>query len=240
MISLLQIDKMTKEQVEYGSHTIEFELKYSDRKTLGVKILPDTSVYVTAPTDLPLSKIKENIAKKARWIIKQKTYFLNFDTTEVTYQIKSGYSVHYLGRQYKVMVQLAAKNEVNYNGNLFLITVKNKEKAQAVFDQWLKERAMIRITEIAKPIITKFGETFFMPKEIFFQDMPKRWGSCTIKDKLIFNPKLIHTPKRCIEYVVMHELCHMIHKHHNDNFFKLLTQMMPDWEKRKAKLDSYL
>lgn len=231
---------MSKEQFVYGNNTIEFELNHSNRKTLGVKIMPDTSVHVTAPLDLSLVKIKENLTTKARWIIKQKTHFLNFDATEISYQIKSGYSLHYLGRQYKVIVQIGNKNEVTYNGNQFLVKVENKEKAQIVFDKWLKERAMAKITEIAKPIIKRFGDTFFTPKEIFFQDMPKRWGSCTIKDKLIFNPKLIHTPKRCIEYVVMHELCHMIHKHHNDNFFKLLTQMMPDWEKRKAKLDGYL
>ncbi|MEC4048693.1 SprT family zinc-dependent metalloprotease [Flavobacterium sp. SUN046] len=225
---------MRKEQVIYGSYTIEFELKYSKRKTLGVKILPDTSVYVTAPLELSLEKIKENILKKASWIIKQKTYFLNFNATEVSYEIKSGYTVHYLGRQYKLVVEKSIKDEIAYKGNLFLISVKNKEKAQFLFDQWIKDRAIHKITEIAKPIIKKFSKRFFTPSEIFFQDMPTRWGSCTIKDKLIFNTKLIHTPKRCIEYVVMHELCHMIHKHHNDNFFKLLTLMMPDWRKEKT------
>lgn len=69
--------------------------------------------------------------------------------------------------------------------------------------------------------------------------MPTRWGSCTVKNKLIFNPRLIHVPKRCIEYVIMHELCHLIHKHHNKDFFELLTLKMPDWEKRKEKLDKY-
>lgn len=231
---------MMKEQIRYGSHTIEFELKYSNRKTLGVKVLPDTSVYVTAPLELTLEKVKENLSKKASWIIKQKTYFLNFDSTIVSYEIKTGYSVHYLGRQYKLIVEKSVKNEVLYKGNLFLVSVKDKRKAQTFFDQWLRERAILKITEIAKSIIKKFGDRYFIPSEIFFQDMPTRWGSCTIKDKLIFNPKLIHTPKRCIEYVVMHELCHMIHKYHNDNFFKLLTSMMPDWEKRKIKLDTYL
>lgn len=231
---------MMKDHIRYGSHTIEFELQYSNRKTLGIKVLPDTSVYVTAPLELSLEKIKENLFKKASWIIKQKTYFLNFDTTVVSYEIKSGYSVHYLGRQYKIIVEKSAKYGVDYKGNLFLVSVKDKEKAQVFFDQWLRERAILKITEIAKSIIKKFGDRYFAPSEIFFQDMPTRWGSCTIKDKLIFNPKLIHTPKRCIEYVVMHELCHMIHKNHNDVFFKLLTLMMPDWEKRKIKLDTYL
>ena len=112
-------------------------------------------------------------------------------------------------------------------------------EAQMLFDEWLKQRAHSKISEIAKPIIKKFSERFKAPNDIYFQDMPTRWGSCTIKNKLIFNPKLIHTPKRCIEYVIMHELCHTVHKHHNQDFFDLLTLMMPDWEKRKEKLDSF-
>lgn len=227
------------ECIIYGKQKIEFELKYSTRKTIGIKILPDTSVQVIAPLETPLEKIKENVLKKANWICKQKSYFLDFDVTEVTYEIKSGYSVLYLGRQYKLIVEKSKKDNVTYKGNLFLVSVKNKEKAQLVFEQWFRHRATIKIAEIAKPIIKKFAERFETPHDIYFQDMPTRWGSCTIKNRLIFNPKLIHTPKRCIEYVVMHELCHIIHKHHNQDFFNLLTLMMPDWEKRKEKLDSF-
>lgn len=229
-----------KESIQYGKQKIEFELQYSKRKTIGVKIQPDCSVFVVAPLEISLEKIKEALLKKARWICKQKSYFLNFDTTEITYKIKSGYSVLYLGRQYKLVVEKSNKEDVTYKGNLFLITVKNKERAQVVFEQWLRQKAHNKISEIAKPVIKKFSERFDAPKDIYFQDMPTRWGSCTVKNKLIFNPKLIHTPKRCIEYVIMHELCHTVHKHHNQNFFNLLTLMMPDWENRKEKLDSFI
>lgn len=228
-----------KESIQYGKNEIEFELQYSNRKTIGIKILPDASVFVVAPLEISLEKIKESLLKKAHWICKQQSYFLNIDATEISYEIKSGYSILYLGRQYKLIVEKSDKEEVTYKGNLFLITVKNKEKAQMLFDEWLKQRAHSKISEIAKPIIKKFSERFKAPNDIYFQDMPTRWGSCTIKNKLIFNPKLIHTPKRCIEYVIMHELCHTVHKHHNQDFFDLFTLMMPDWEKRKKKLDSF-
>ena len=99
-----------KESIVYGKQKIEFELKYSKRKTIGVKILPDTSVYVIAPVETSLDKIKENLLKKASWICKQKSYFLNFDATEISYEIKSGYSVLYLGRQYKLMVEKSNKD----------------------------------------------------------------------------------------------------------------------------------
>lgn len=231
---------MTKESFTYGKHSIPFTLQYASRKTIGVKVQPDTSVHVTAPVALNLDTIKENLLKKARWICKQKSYFLNIDGTPLDYEIKSGYSILYLGRQYKIVVEKAEKDGVSYKGNLFLISVKNKDRTKQVFQEWLKHRSKQIIAEIAKPIIKKFSEQFSVPEHIYFQDMPTRWGSCTIKNKLIFNPKLIHTPKRCIEYVVMHELCHTVHKHHNRTFFELLTSLMPDWEKRKMKLDLFV
>jgi predicted metal-dependent hydrolase len=225
--------------IRYGNTKIEYDLQYANRKTIGVKIMPDASVHVIAPTELPLDKIKESLLKKASWIIKQKSHFLNFEATEFGYEIKTGYSILYLGRQYKLIVKESNKDEIRYEGNLFLVTVNYKTKAKILFDKWLRQRAVAKIIEISKPIINRFKTKFKAPSEIYFQYMPTRWGSCTMNDKLIFNPNLIHIPKRCIEYVVMHELCHLVHKHHNKNFFDLLTSMMPDWEKRKEKLDTY-
>lgn len=236
----LQTNSKMKDQIVFGKHQIDFELKYAKRKSLGIKVQPDTSVLITAPLDIPLDKIKAAVSKKAMWILKQKSFFLNMDAINNELIVKSGYSVHYLGRQYKIVIEKALKDEVIYKGNLFLVSLKKREDAQKVFEFWFRQRAIFKITEIARPIIKKFALKYEAPADIFFQEMPTRWGSCTIKNKLIFNPKLIHTPKRCIEYVVMHELCHIVHKHHNSNFFEFLTSMMPDWEKRKEKLNTYL
>lgn len=229
-----------KEQIQFGRHIIDFDLEYTNRKSLGIKVLPDTSVVVTAPLNLALDKIQEAVLGKAMWILNQKTYFLSMDIIVNDLIVKSGYSVNYLGRRYKLMVEQGKNDNVAYQGNLFLITVKKKADAQKVFENWLRQRAHLKITEIAKPIINKFSTLFEAPSEIHFQEMPTRWGSCTVSNKLIFNPRLIHTPKRCIEYVVMHELCHIVHKNHSNDFFDLLTKLMPDWEKKKAKLDSYV
>jgi predicted metal-dependent hydrolase len=226
-------------QIQFGKHTINFELKYAARKTLGIKVNPDTSVLVTAPQDLSIDKINEVVRKKAMWILNQKSYFLEMNPIDNEIIIKTGYSVHYLGRRYKLAIEVNNKEEVAYKGNLFLITAKKKERAEMVFKEWLKHKAMQKILEFSKPLIKKFASVYQVPDKLAFQEMPTRWGSCTVENKLIFNPRLIHTPKRCIEYVIMHELCHLVHKHHNKDFFDLLTHMMPDWEKRKDKLDTF-
>ena len=70
--------------------------------------------------------------------------------------------------------------------------------------------------------------------------MPTRWGSCTPRGKIILNPELIKAPKGCIEYVIIHELCHLIYHDHTRKFIDLQTKEMPDWEKWKSKLENLL
>ena len=225
--------------VEFGSRKIEFTVKYTARKTFGIKVSPDKTVHVSVPLETSMGEIEKWVVKKATWIFKQQHYFNTLELYDINYEIKSGYSVFYLGRQYKIIIEISKKEEVSYLGNQFLILVKKKENAPIIFEKWLKERAIQKISEIALPLMKKFEKIYQVPSKIHFQEMPTRWGSCTVKNKLIFNPRLIHVPRRCIEYVIMHELCHLIHKHHNKDFFDFLTLKMPDWEKRKQKLDQY-
>ena len=225
--------------VEFGSRKIEFTVKYTARKTFGIKVSPDKTVHVSVPLETSMEEIEKWVVKKATWIFKQQHYFNTLELYDINYEIKSGYSVFYLGRQYKIIIEISKKEEVSYLGNQFLILVKKKENAPVIFRKWLKERAIQKISEIALPLMKKFEKNYKVPSKIHFQEMPTRWGSCTVKNKLIFNPRLIHVPRRCIEYVIMHELCHLIHKHHNKDFFDFLTLKMPDWENRKQKLDQY-
>jgi predicted metal-dependent hydrolase len=68
--------------------------------------------------------------------------------------------------------------------------------------------------------------------------MPKRWGSCTKEGKILLNPLLVSAPKDCIDYVIIHELCHTLQHNHSQRFFTLLTTLMPDWQTRKQHLNT--
>jgi len=70
--------------------------------------------------------------------------------------------------------------------------------------------------------------------------MKLRWGSCSANGNIILNPELIKAPKACIEYVIIHELCHLLHRNHTKAFFALQSRVMPDWEKWKNKLENFM
>lgn len=240
---------MTKETFIYGTQTIDFELIYSDRKTLGITVQPDLSVQVKAPKNASRENIFKKIEKRASWIVEQKRYFLSFLPRQEDYLYKSGESHFYLGRRYQLKIQKSSKNlgsssskskgEVFYQGRYILIETNNfaRENIKQLLDNWYKERAKIKFTEYAEPLIQQFKKHGVEPKALYIQNMKYRWGSCSAKGNIILNPKLIKASKPCIEYVILHELCHLIHRNHSRPFFRLLAQEMPDWEKWKEKLE---
>lgn len=106
--------------------------------------------------------------------------------------------------------------------------------------QWYRKKAKIKFAEIAEPLIQKFKKYNIEITGLYIQDMPTRWGSCTPKGKIILNPELMKAPKPCIEYVIIHELCHLVYHDHTKKFIDLQTKEMPDWKKWKNKLKRLL
>lgn len=233
---------MELEEITYGNQTIDFELTYSDRKTLGITVNPDLSVQVKAPQNASREKIFEKVEKRASWIIEQKQYFLSFQPRRKEYLYKSGESHYYLGRRYQLKIIEGSAEAVSYKGRYLQVETKNNEPIhiKGLLEVWYKERAKIKFAEYAEPLIMRFKKYEVEPKELYIQSMKYRWGSCSAKGNIILNPELIKAPKPCIEYVIIHELCHLIHRNHTKAFFRLLSQEMPDWEKWKEKLERFM
>jgi predicted metal-dependent hydrolase len=229
-----------KDSIQFGSQTIVYTISFSERRTLGITITPDIEVLVKAPQNTSIEKIKEKVNKKAPWIIKQQSYFLSFHPKTPARKYVSGETHLYLGRQYLLKVTKSNKNEVKYKGRYIEVLTNKKEKAKELTKQWYRQRAKIKFVEIAEPLITKFKKYNVEPTVLYIQDMPTRWGSCTPKGKIILNPELIKAPRPCIEYVIIHELCHLLHHDHTRKFIDLQTREMPDWEKWKNKLERLL
>lgn len=226
--------------IQFGSKQIDFHLSYSDRKSLGITITPDTEVLVKAPIDTPIDKVKDKIRKRASWIIKQQSFFLSFYPKIPVRKYVSGETHLYLGMQCMLQVTIGNKNEVKYKGRIIEVVTKHKKNVGELLKQWYRDKAKDKFLALAEPYIQRFKKYNVEPTDIVIQDMPTRWGSCTAKGKIILNPELIKAPKHCIEYVIIHELCHLVHRDHTQKFIALQTKEMPDWEKWKGKLEMLL
>lgn len=229
-----------KSSLQFGSRVIQYALEFSGRKTLGITVDPDMQVLVKAPEGTSMEKIHAVLLKKAAWIIKQQNFFLSFHPKTPLRRYVNGETHLYLGRQYQLKVEEEKYNGIRFSGRYMIASVKQKDKVKQVVKGWYRERAKMKFAEIAEPLIKNFERYGVEPASLFIQEMPTRWGSCTPKGKIILNPELIKAPKGCIEYVIVHELCHLVHHHHTQRFFELQEKEMPDWEKWKERLERLL
>jgi predicted metal-dependent hydrolase len=227
-------------EITYGTSLIPYTVKFSNRKTLGITVTPEGEVFLIAPVGATITQIEDKLLKRARWIIKQRLYFHSFGERTPEKKFISGESHYYLGRQYILRVSEGKSNSAKYKGRYFEVICTSKSNAMLLMKEWYRERAKIKFAEIAEPIISRFTKYGVAPSSLYIQEMKNRWGSCTPKGKIILNTELIKAPKPCIEYVITHELCHLVHGDHTKAFFELLQTEMPDWERWKSKLEKMM
>ena len=218
-----------KDCIEYGSVVMEYAVEYRARKTLGICVHPDGSVEVKAPMEAPLEQIRKHVHRRAPWIYKQQRYFSSFGIHTPERKYVSGESHLYLGRQYMLRVVDSERNGVHYKGNILEVECRRRKDVRS-----------LKFEEYAVPLIARFNRYQVKPSAIKLKEMATRWGSCTATGQILLNPRLVCAPRICIEYVIMHELCHLVYRNHTKAFYELLTQEMPDWEKWKMKLEKLM
>lgn len=233
--------------IEYGSKRIDFRLEYSDRRTLGITVTPDLDVLVKAPVDTAVDVVKEKLRKKAPWIIRQLSFFLSFHPRLTDRKFIGGETHLYLGKQYRLKVisdELRVVSEwVKLKGQFLEVCARDNTKVKALVEAWYFDKAKEKFHQLAEPLFDSFTSRHNLSLNTYhlsLRQMPTRWGSCTAKGRIILNPELIKAPKACIEYVIVHELCHLIHHDHTQRFLDLQTKEMPEWEKWKNKLEKLL
>lgn len=228
------------DSIQFGSRKISYVVKYSNRKTLGITVTPEMQVQVNAPLSASPEKVAAMVIKKAPWIIKQLNYFLPFHPKTPARRYINGETHLYLGRQYQLKITVGKTDLLSFKGRYMQVQHKPNSKPADIIKVWYKERAKRLLPEIAEPLIQQFAKYGVEPSSIYLYQMPTRWGSCSPKGRILLNPELLQAPKGCIEYVIIHELCHLVHRYHNDKFFQLQSQHMPDWEKWKQRLEKLL
>ena len=234
---------MLKQELQYGNTRIKYSLVFDDRKTLGIKVYPDKSVHVVAPTDSTIEKIEEKVRSKASWIIRQQDFFMSFHPMTPPRKYISGETHLYLGRQYRLKVKESDQPSVKLQGGNIVVETKDKadrKKVEQQLRRWYKSKAEIHFNKLFEEQLP-VAKTFFNgTPTLKYRWMEKRWGSCDSKAQVHLNLELIKAPKRCIEYVIVHELCHLVHLNHSTAFFDLLEKLLPDWRETKYRLEKIM
>lgn len=229
--------------VKYGTTIIRYSVSFSDRKTLAIEVHPDLSVRAVAPKGSSDKDIREKILKRAKWIRKHQRYFEEFLPGTPGREYVSGETHYYLGRRYVLRVRKSDEPSVRLRGSELVVLTNDPNDTSSLkllLSGWYYNHAQARFQQSLTEALTKFKSYQLEMPSMIIRRMPKRWGSCTPGGKIILNPEIIKAPGRCIDYVVTHELCHLVYQNHGRAFKELQNKVMPGWEKWKLKLEKVL
>lgn len=239
--SVLVMVEKPKQSVLFGQTEITYGVNACDRKTLAIHVYPDGQVMVDAPMTASHAAIAAKVKKKASWIFKQQLQFATYPPALPQRRYVSGETHRYLGRQYRLQVNQGLVDQVKLVHGRLLVetpTPNNTEKVRTLVQDWYRLRAKAVFLDRYALCVKQVAKCDIHHQQGFqLRFMPNRWGSCTAQGNIILNPELIAAPKDCIDYVIMHELCHLKERNHSQAFYKLLSVVMKDWELRRKRLN---
>lgn len=224
----------------YGSAVIDYTLIRSPRSSLSISVLPDGGVSVLAPQEADPAEVDERVKRRARWILRQQRRFAEFRPRTPPRQFVGGETHRYLGRQYRLKIDAAEKDRVLLRSGRLVVESRfpeDRDWSRVLVRRWMRQRAREVLREryeAAGPVIAALG---IKQPPLMICPMKKRWGSHTISGRVLLNDMLISARRDCIDYVIVHEICHVIEPNHSPRFFRLLRRFMPDWERRKEVLE---
>lgn len=208
---------------------IEYQIKYSNRKTLNISVERDRSIVVRAPHYLTPEKIDKMVQSKRQWIKEKLNHAQKYPLITETKEFVSGETLMYLGKNYQLLVVDEEFDGVEFDQR-FKISKANQPKANELFKKWYLKQALIKI----EPLATKYAKSLGVQYNQFkTSEMKYRWGSCTPANNIIFNWRIIKAPMFVLEYLVAHELVHLTENNHTPRFWNILSIQVPNYEKAK-------
>ena len=207
----------------------EYEIKYSNRKTLNITVERDRKIIVRAPENLSLEKIEHIVESKKQWIREKLNHAQKYPAIPETKEFISGETLMYLGKNYQLIVVDEAIEGIEFNQR-FKISKANQAKANELFKEWYLNQALNKIEPLAKDYAKSLGVEYNGCKT---SEMKYRWGSCTPNNNIIFNWRIIKAPMFVVNYLVAHELVHLIESNHTPEFWNILSIQVPAYQKAK-------
>lgn len=214
---------------------IDYSIVYSDRKTISIIIERDRRVIVRAPKNASKDRIYDEVNKRKRLIQRKINYSQKYPIVFQTKEFVSGESLMYLGKNYKLFVVDEDIEGVSFD-NKFFISKENQDRANELFKKWYQREATKIIIPKSEQIAGQIGVKY---NSINILDLKYRWGSCTPKDNIHFNWRLIKAPMNVIEYIIVHELTHLLEANHTPEFWNRVSTQLPSYSKAKNWLKEY-
>lgn len=235
----LRAKEMENMQIQHNNEIITIYIIRSRRKTACLRILPDGRAEVRGPKLMSDAFVREFVQAKADWILKKRREAAEYQSKKRIHTYQSGDVFLYLGMEYVLSIKAAGRKRMELAKKeeerlLLLYTVSFETKGiERQIKEWYKKQAEEYITKQVEYYAQMIPGKY---ESITMENRKGRWGSCSSKGGLTFNWRLMMAPPEIIDYVVVHELCHLEHMDHSPSYWRAVESVLPDYKLRKEWL----
>jgi predicted metal-dependent hydrolase len=217
---------------------LSYQIVRSRRATADIVIERDGRVIIRAPQQIPDERIEDVVESKRYWIYKNLAEWRDLNATRVLREYRNGEGFLYLGRSYRLLLVADQEEPLVLKGGRFclrrdLVDVGEMPAARAAFRDFYIARGTERITSRVNYYAPKVGVA---PRKVAVRELGNRWASCSPTGNVAFHWKCLMAPPAIIDYIIVHELCHLHHLDHTEAFWNEVDKVLPDYRERKAWL----
>jgi predicted metal-dependent hydrolase len=224
-----------EEQVQFGSSTISYSIIKSRRVKTSEIIVESDKVVVRVPFNKPVSDIHEIVKKKANWIIKKQLEYKRLNPQIIKATFQHGSTLSYLGKNYplKIINNHVGSGQIELAKGEFLIFMNGSNNSmksiKMLYEKWLTETAQFFVDNKIQLYSRQLGVE---PRQVIFKNLKNRWGSATKDGVINLSLNLLKAPTDIIDYMILHELCHLEIKEHSHRFWDLVHKFMPNYQEK--------
>jgi predicted metal-dependent hydrolase len=220
---------------------IDYKVIFSRRHTISICINPDKGVIVRAPYRASIRTIEQFVMKKSDWIKKHIDNYSELRRLNKDKKYTDGEYFLFMGKENILKINYSPKSYVNHNDNTIEVGTPDKEsgKVKVLLEKWYSQKAREVFSGRMEEILKKYRDYYFAPRKLIVKTLKSRWGSCTSKGKITLSSELIKLDEIYIEYVIIHELCHLKFHNHGKEFYKLLGELIPAYKTIRKELRKY-
>lgn len=230
-----------RETIFYQNQPIEYTLHFRARRSIGFSVKPDGSVHVAAPAGVPLSWVAAQVERRAEWILKHQAAFRLRPpvATAAGRDYSDGTQHFFQGESYTLRFVESAKPAVTIEADEIIVAAQGPTEAENQLSRWYRQQAPVLFAESLQRVWPRFAEFKLPIPTLSIRLMRTRWGSCSHRTgRIRLNVDLVRAAPECLDYVLLHECCHLLVPDHSARFYELQTRLLPDWERWKKELNA--
>ncbi|MCW7553966.1 M48 family metallopeptidase [Endozoicomonas gorgoniicola] len=212
---------------------IQYSLKQSNRKTTSLFIERDGSVTVRAPLPYDMAKIESIIEQKRSWIYRNLAEWEDLNRVQVHREFVNGEGFLYLGRNYRLQLVDEQDEALVLKNGRFLLRRDHVDSGMEIFKNFYRTKGLDRINQRLTHFAPKMGVTF---GSVRVMELQHRWASCTSKGDLNFHWRCLMAPLAVLDYIIVHELAHRLHRNHDARFWGTVDKVLPDYQRHVSWL----